>query len=380
MLDVFYGAFSPACFALLGLWLVIVQIRLSEWQGSALQRRRSYGVALHFALPGIMSLLALVNPQDSVFWRVSFAVVALGGAIVLALVRGFPLRPVPAGEARRGRGRRRTAPIVSAQPASPGRDSPVRAHRSAGFRRRIGFAAHRGHPAHPSPIPGLQRCVAAAVRRAVSLARTAAGHGRMSRPQAGDLPADSVPGGGTACGWWWQAPASWAVHVPTWRAGGAQVTLIDAGRPGQATAAGAGIICPWTSGADDPAGYAFACAATRAYPDLVAELAGLGETGVSYRQVGALVVAGRADQLEQAWSWLRAQQDLYPEMGGVRVITGPEAQRLFPPLRSGMPAVHIPGAARVDGRKFTAARSGPRAGTGSRSGRSRPRWRAATGG
>ena len=46
---------------------------------------------------------------------------------------------------------------------------------------------------------------------------------------------------------------------------GAQVTLIDAARPGQATAAGAGIICPWTSGGDDPAGYALACAAARAY-------------------------------------------------------------------------------------------------------------------
>ena len=45
---------------------------------------------------------------------------------------------------------------------------------------------------------------------------------------------------------------------------GAQVTLIDAARPGQATAAGAGIICPWTSGGDDPAGYALACAAARA--------------------------------------------------------------------------------------------------------------------
>ena len=71
MLDVFYGAFSPACFALLGLWLVIVQIRLREWQGSAVHRRRSYAVALYFALPGIMSLLALVNPHDSAFWRIS---------------------------------------------------------------------------------------------------------------------------------------------------------------------------------------------------------------------------------------------------------------------------------------------------------------------
>jgi len=99
MLNVFYGAFSPACFALLGLWLVIVQIRLREWQGSAVQRRRAYGVALHFALPGVMSLLALVDPQDSAFWRISFAIVALGGAVVLATVRGYPARGIADGQA-----------------------------------------------------------------------------------------------------------------------------------------------------------------------------------------------------------------------------------------------------------------------------------------
>jgi hypothetical protein len=99
MLDAFYGAFSPACFALLGLWLVVVQIRLREWQGSAIHRRRAYGVALHFALPGVMSLLALVDAQVATFWRVSFAVVALGGAVVLIAVRGFlvPAEPGLAG-------------------------------------------------------------------------------------------------------------------------------------------------------------------------------------------------------------------------------------------------------------------------------------------
>jgi len=30
-LSAFYGAFSPACFALLGLWLVAVQVRLPVW-------------------------------------------------------------------------------------------------------------------------------------------------------------------------------------------------------------------------------------------------------------------------------------------------------------------------------------------------------------
>jgi D-amino-acid dehydrogenase len=136
---------------------------------------------------------------------------------------------------------------------------------------------------------------------------------------------------------------------------GAQVTLIDAARPGQATAAGAGIVCPWTAGLDDPAGYAFACAAARAYPALVAELAGLGEADVSYRQVGALVVADDEDQLDQARAGLEARQADNPEMGDIQVLTAARAQELFPPLRPDLPAVHIPGAARVDGRKVTGA-------------------------
>jgi hypothetical protein len=45
-------------------------------------------VALHFSLPGLMSLLALVNPDSSALWRTSFAIVAIGGAVVLIALRG----------------------------------------------------------------------------------------------------------------------------------------------------------------------------------------------------------------------------------------------------------------------------------------------------
>ena len=69
---------------------------------------------------------------------------------------------------------------------------------------------------------------------------------------------------------------------------GAEVTLIDSDRAGRATAAGAGIICPWSSGAEDPDWYALACAAARAYPSLIASLNEAGETAVGYRQVGAM--------------------------------------------------------------------------------------------
>ena len=95
MLDAFYGAFSPACFALLGLWLVVVQLRLPQWQASGPYRRGAYGVALHFALPGVMSMFALIDSQDPAYWRVSFAIVALGGAVVMTLVRGYIVRPAP---------------------------------------------------------------------------------------------------------------------------------------------------------------------------------------------------------------------------------------------------------------------------------------------
>jgi hypothetical protein len=84
----FYISFSAVCFTLLGLWLIVVQTRHAEWRGSPLHRRRAYGVALHFSLPGLMSLLALVNPDSSALWRVSFAIAAIGGAVALIALRG----------------------------------------------------------------------------------------------------------------------------------------------------------------------------------------------------------------------------------------------------------------------------------------------------
>lgn len=88
MLKDFYLSFSAVCFTLLGLWIIVVQTRHAEWRGSTLARRRAYGVALHFSLPGLMSLLALVNPDSSILWRTSFAIVAIGGAVVLIVLRG----------------------------------------------------------------------------------------------------------------------------------------------------------------------------------------------------------------------------------------------------------------------------------------------------
>jgi hypothetical protein len=48
---------------------------------------------LHFSLPGLMSLLSLVDPASTALWRISFAIVGADGVIALALVRG----PAPTG-------------------------------------------------------------------------------------------------------------------------------------------------------------------------------------------------------------------------------------------------------------------------------------------
>jgi D-amino-acid dehydrogenase len=136
---------------------------------------------------------------------------------------------------------------------------------------------------------------------------------------------------------------------------GAEVVLVDAAKPGRATAAGAGIICPWSSRVADPAWCALAYAAAREYPALTARLADLGETDVGYRQVGALALAERDEDREQIRHTLLARRAAAPEIGEVTGLSGADAQRLFPPLRADAAAVYIGGAARVDGRKLAAA-------------------------
>ena len=93
MLTDFYVAFATVCFTLLGLWIIVVQTRHAEWRHSPVHPRRAYAVALHFSLPGLMSLLSLIDPASTTLWRISFAVVAAGGVLALVLVRG----PAPTG-------------------------------------------------------------------------------------------------------------------------------------------------------------------------------------------------------------------------------------------------------------------------------------------
>lgn len=73
-------------FTVFGLWLVVVQVRRREWSGRLQHRWGAQAVAMHFALPGVMSLLNLANPDSGVLWRTSFAALAVlgcGGVVLL---------------------------------------------------------------------------------------------------------------------------------------------------------------------------------------------------------------------------------------------------------------------------------------------------------
>jgi D-amino-acid dehydrogenase len=136
---------------------------------------------------------------------------------------------------------------------------------------------------------------------------------------------------------------------------GADVTLVDADHRGRATAAGAGIICPWRSKVDDPDWFAFACAAARGYPALVDSLADRGETAVGYRRTGALVLAESPDRQAEICRQLLARRGDAPEMGEITALDPGQARELFPPLSTEFWAVHVSGGARVDGRLISAA-------------------------
>lgn len=134
-----------------------------------------------------------------------------------------------------------------------------------------------------------------------------------------------------------------------------EVTLIDASHQGQATAAGAGIICPWTSLERGEDWYNIANEAAHFYPNFIEQLKEQGEENVSYKKVGSLVTALDEAQLQTHLQLLEERRENAPLMGNVEKLSPDKARELFPPLDEKLHALHIPGAARVDGGLLTKA-------------------------
>jgi D-amino-acid dehydrogenase len=145
--------------------------------------------------------------------------------------------------------------------------------------------------------------------------------------------------------------ASAAYHLAR---SGAQVTLIDQSQPGQATAAGAGIIAPGTSYRPPAAFFPLAFRAVAYYDELLASLSNDGERQTGYETVGLLHVATAEDEAARLPLLLRLFEERraagVKNLGEIRLLSGQEARLLFPALSMVQAAIHVPGAARLDGR------------------------------
>jgi D-amino-acid dehydrogenase len=136
---------------------------------------------------------------------------------------------------------------------------------------------------------------------------------------------------------------------------GASVTVVDAGHPGRATDAGAGILSPATSMETEQALWPFLDRAGTHYPALLRRVQadGVDVGGTGYGRCGLLSVGLR--ETEDEWFAPFADRVLRRSPGAVAEITPEEAGSLFPPLGPVHRVVHAPGSARVDGRGMAAA-------------------------
>jgi D-amino-acid dehydrogenase len=134
---------------------------------------------------------------------------------------------------------------------------------------------------------------------------------------------------------------------------GVSVVTVESGRDGQATAAGAGIIQPWSSAAARGASwYDLYLAGAAYYPALLKRLERDGVADVGYARSGSLVVSADGGLLDDIEARVTAHQASRPEVGEVRRLSPVDARTLFPPLAEHLSAVHISGGGRVDGRRL----------------------------
>lgn len=131
---------------------------------------------------------------------------------------------------------------------------------------------------------------------------------------------------------------------------GVEVILVDKFHEGQATSAGAGIVCPWISRVEEDDWYTLAKGGACYYPELVSYLKEDGEVEFGYKMVGALAVSNKEEELNVIEQKVRNRQADTPAVGEVSRLSPDEARQLFPPLKEDLGAVHVTGAARVDGR------------------------------
>ena len=77
----FYATASALSFTLLGFWWVVVEFRHDEFSAEPARRRLAFVVSLHFILPGLMSLAALLTGDLPLVWRITFGTAGVLGMV-----------------------------------------------------------------------------------------------------------------------------------------------------------------------------------------------------------------------------------------------------------------------------------------------------------
>ncbi|SFK45072.1 D-amino-acid dehydrogenase [Halobacillus dabanensis] len=134
---------------------------------------------------------------------------------------------------------------------------------------------------------------------------------------------------------------------------GVDVKIIDRKDDGQATEAAAGIVCPWLAQRRNKRWYRLVKGGARYYPELIRQLEEAGEHETGYRRVGAISLQRDEEKLEKTMERAKKRrEDGAPEIGELTRLSSEEAKKLFPPLADGYEAIHVSGAARVNGREL----------------------------
>lgn len=81
----FYATTSAVSFTLLGFWWVVVQFRHDDMTQDPGRRRLAFVVSLHFILPGLMSLGALLTADAPIVWRLTFGTAGVAGMIAVVV-------------------------------------------------------------------------------------------------------------------------------------------------------------------------------------------------------------------------------------------------------------------------------------------------------
>ena len=133
---------------------------------------------------------------------------------------------------------------------------------------------------------------------------------------------------------------------------GHSVSVFDSGT-GQATAAAAGIICPWLSRRRNKKWYRLVSEGAAFYDKLLADLASDGLMTDAYARCGALILGQSTKYIQEVHDRALERREQAPLIGSVAILKGAELKKIFPPLSNVEQALYVGGGARVDGRELT---------------------------